>query len=139
LNQLTGVPLELAWLPKHFPAHVRVVISTTPGETLDRLAARGWPVMEIAPLVIAEREEIIERFLAQFSKSLPDDLLRAVAAEPKCELPLFLQTILEELRIFGEHERLAERLEYYLAADDIEDLFQRVLARLEEDHGRELV
>jgi tetratricopeptide (TPR) repeat protein len=139
LNQLTGVPLELAWLPKHFPAQVRVVITTPPGETLDRLTARGWPAIELAPLAIDEREEIIERFLTQYSKSLPDDLLHAIAAEPKCELPLFLRTILEELRIFGQHERLAERLRFYLAADDTEELFQRVLARLEEDHGRELV
>jgi tetratricopeptide (TPR) repeat protein len=38
------------------------------------------------------------------------------------------------LRLFGNFSKLAERLKYYLEAKTIPDLYQKVLARLEEDY-----
>jgi len=139
VNQLRGTALELTWLPRQLPHNVRLVISTTPGETYDRLADRRWRSMELAPLDRAEREKIISRYLGEYSKSLTREQIGAIIEDQKSAVPLFLRTLIEELRVFGEHQQLDERIGYYLASRDTADLFQRVLERLEHDHGKGLV
>lgn len=139
VNQLRGTSREFAWLPTQIPPHVHLMISTTPGETFDRLAPRGWNVMELAPLDRRQRADIISTFLGEYSKSLTHRQIERIADEPKCAVPLFLRTLIEELRVFGEHERLEERMEYYLGTNDLADLFQRVLERIERDFGVQLV
>ena len=37
----------------------------------------------------------------------------AVASSEQAANPLFLRALLEELRVFGTHERLDERIDYY--------------------------
>ena len=51
--------------------------------------------------------------------------------------PLYLKLVAEELRLFGDYDRLAE----FIAAlpTDVPGMFHTVLDRLEGDHGRELV
>lgn len=139
VNQLRGTSREFAWLPTLIPASVHLVISTTPGETFDRLATRGWNVMELAPLDREQRVHIVSTFLGEYSKSLTQRQILRIAEDRKCAVPLFLRTLIEELRVFGEHERLEERMEYYLGTRDMADLFQRVLERIERDFGTELV
>ncbi len=51
--------------------------------------------------------------------------------------PLYLHLVAEELRLFGSFDRLAD----FIAGlpTDVPGMFQTVLERLEQDHGRELV
>jgi WD40 repeat protein len=51
--------------------------------------------------------------------------------------PLYLYIVAEELRLFGSFDRLAD----FIAGlpTDVPGMFQTVLERLEQDHGRELV
>jgi hypothetical protein len=51
--------------------------------------------------------------------------------------PLYLKLVAEELRLFGDYDRLAE----FIAGlpTDVPGMFQTVLGRLEGDHGRALV
>ena len=48
--------------------------------------------------------------------------------------PLFLKTLVEELRMFGVPE-LSKRIDYYLESKTVDDLFERVLDRVEGDFG----
>ncbi|MEO6939015.1 MAG: tetratricopeptide repeat protein [Candidatus Kapaibacterium sp.] len=135
LNQLEPRAAELAWLPEYLPPNVRIILSTTPGKTLDALQSRGWPELEVKPLELEEREALIARFLSEYRKSLTLEQSRKVASTPQAANPLFLRTFLEEMRLFGTHEKLDARIEHYLAAQDIAELFQRVLERIEGDFG----
>ena len=83
----------------------------------------------------AEREAVIVRYLAEYRKSLSADQIRRIAGDYKCGHPLFLKTLLEELRLVGRHEDLEDRIDDYLAATGTEDLFQRLLAGIEAVHG----
>lgn len=139
INQLRGTSRELAWLPTQIPPNVRLMITSTPGETCDRLVARGWRTMELTTLDREQRKKIIGAFLGEYSKSLTQEQIERIADDEKSAVPLFLRTLIEELRVFGEYERLNERVEYYLNATDVDDLFQRVLERLERDYGTRLV
>ena len=137
LNQLEdrdGAP-DLVWLPPAIPANVRLILSTLPGRSLTDLMLRGWPTLTIDPLHPEERRALIEQYLAPWGKALSAARAQRIAAAPQSANPLYLRALLDELRVFGAHEQLEVRIAYYLAAQTIpQSLYQRILARYEEDY-----
>jgi len=126
---------ELWWLPKSLPANVRLITSSLPGTALDELRSRGYPELEISPMDSAEeRKELISQYLLRHTKKLSNERMDKIAAHPLAGNPLFLRVFLDELRVFGVHERLDERIGHYSKALSIDDLFELVLARHEEDY-----
>ena len=139
VNQLPEKDRLLHWLPEYLPSNVRIIVTTVPGHTSDAILDRSWQQLQIKPLDMAEREAMIVRFLGEYRKGLSQTQLRRVASDPKASSPLFLRTLLEELRLSGEHRLLEALIEHYMSARDIAELFQFVLERMENDYGRELV
>ncbi|MDP4230581.1 MAG: tetratricopeptide repeat protein [Bacteroidota bacterium] len=139
VNQLTGIGNEMHWLPEFIPANVRLIISTTPELPLEQLRKRNWQEMEILPLTSQQKMRITKEFLARYHKSLEKEQLEILATEEKLESPLFLRTLLEELRIFGVHSAVEMQLATYLGCQSEAELFQTVLGRMEHDHGEETV
>jgi nephrocystin-3 len=135
LNQLGGSGHTLHWLPSFIPPNVRLVISTTVETTLTIARQRGWTTLGMQPLSEPERRALIIRYLAEFHKSLPRTIIDRLATDPKCAHPLFLRTVLEEVRLFGIHEYIADIVSTYLDTTGTEDLFQRILERIEDDFG----
>lgn len=129
----------LAWFPTHLPPSVAMVTTTTDPSTADLLVEQGWSHMEIEPLRPDERQAVIVRFLGESYKALNTGQLQRIGAEPHCAHPLFLRTFLEELRVFGHHDRLDQQIDWYLSAHDTHDLFQRMLQRMEQDFGERMV
>ncbi|MFQ5643581.1 MAG: AAA family ATPase [Thiogranum sp.] len=139
LNQLEdryNAP-DLGWLPTVFPANVRVILSTLPGRCLEALQKRELETLQIKPIGEAERKQFIHDYLKQYRKGLDQGYADRIAAAPQSSNPLYLRTLLEELRIFGKHEGLQQRIAYYLEVETVDDLFERVLERLEEDYEQE--
>ncbi len=139
LNQLEdrdGMP-DLFWLPPELPANVRLIASTLPGRSLKELTKRRWPVLDVQPLEPAERIRLIVECLRQASKALSEDRVQRIASAEQAANPLFLRALLEELRVFGVHEKLDDRVAYYLGASSLEELFARILERYEADYERE--
>ncbi|HXN48497.1 MAG TPA: tetratricopeptide repeat protein [Bryobacteraceae bacterium] len=129
-----GGALDLEWLPAVFPNRVRVIVSTSPGRPLDALRKRGWPSLEIQPLSVAQRLALVDAYLAQYAKTLDRIHSHRIAQAEPSSSPLFLTTVLEELRLFGSHEQLTRRIEDYLGADTVTNLYRRVLDRWEQDY-----
>jgi hypothetical protein len=129
--------LELAWLPARLPAGVRLVCSTLPARPLDELKRRGWSLLQVEPWEFGERERFITSYLRHHGKALAPERVRRLAAGQGAGLPLYLRALLEELRVYGEHETLDERIGYYLQAPDVRGLYQRILARYEQDYERD--
>ena len=139
LNQLEdrdGAP-DLVWLPPVIPENIRLFLSTLPGRPLDDLKKRGWPTLAIEPLTTEERKVFIEKYLAQYTKSLSPSHLEKIANANQTSNPLYLKVLLEELRLFGEYEKLDKRINHYLEARSPYELYGRVLARWEEDYEEE--
>jgi len=135
LNQLSGIALEMHWLPDFIPPNVRLVVSTTPEQPLEELRKRNWNELEMKPLTGEQVETIAANYLGEFRKVLQPEQRAMIAAEDKTRRPLFLRTVLEEVRVFGHHSGLTDHLANFLASENELDLFQRVLARMERDHG----
>ena len=138
LDQLEGEARALRWLPTYVPPNVRLIVSTLKGPVLESLREREWDELTVQPLDADAREAVIEAYLGKYRKQLTAKQLRRIAEDNQCSNPLFLRTLLEELRVFGRFEQLDARIAHLLSAVDLDDLFQRVLERVEADYGADL-
>lgn len=136
LNQLENKDdaHELFWLPEFFPASIRLIISTIPGDIYKVLLGRKWNSFEVERLNPDERKQIIERYLAQYTKKLDEKHINTITAAKQTDNPLYLKVLLDELRVFGVHEELNVRIAHYLEAENTETLYERILERLETDY-----
>ena len=128
---------DLAWLPGAIPANVRLIVSTLPGRSMDALAKRDWPTMTVEPLTLDERRRFIADYLATYTRSLDEARTKRIASAPQSANPLYLQTLLDELRVVGAHERLSEQIDGYLAAESVPQLYEQILTRYEADYERD--
>ncbi len=129
----------LNWLPS-VPEGCKMLFSTLEDdETMAAFRRREYPVFRLEPLDHAQRRELIANYLHRYGKKLTPKQIARIADDPENRNTLVLRTLLDELVCFGVHEELDARIDYYLAAENIEDFFQRVLRRAEEDYGLEVV
>lgn len=138
LDQLS--PLEgahgLGWLLDYMPEKVQLVVSSLEGDCLDVLKRREAEEIELSPLTPDEQVQIVKTLLTEWRRKLDEKQMAALLSHPAAENPLYLRVAMEELRLFGVFEQLTPFIESL--PEDIPGLFNQVLTRLEEDHGKEL-
>jgi nephrocystin-3 len=141
LNQLEDRDgaLGLLWLPQVLPENVQIIVSTLPDRTLVEIQKRNWPTLMVEPLTERERMKLLWRFLRKSGKRLSKGRRRRIATAPQAANPLYLRVLLNELRLFGDNERLEDRIGDYLQADSPHDLYGKVIGRWAEDYGSDLV
>jgi tetratricopeptide (TPR) repeat protein len=140
LNQLEDKDKapDLGWLPRYIPNGVTLIVSTLKGRSLEALRQRDWNnILTVEPLSSQERERLIVEYLGRYGKALSRERIERLCATPQTMNPLYLRTLLEELRIFGEHDRLDAIIKHYLKASDEIALFDLVLERWERDYEKE--
>jgi nephrocystin-3 len=139
LDQL--LPLEaahsLGWLLDYVPEKFRLIMSSVEGDCLEILRRRRVEEIFLPPLTEKEQREVVNRLLGEWRRKLDERQMAALLVHRSVKNPLYLRVALEELRLFGKFEQLTENIKGL--AEDIPGLFNQVLARLEVDHGRELV
>jgi tetratricopeptide (TPR) repeat protein len=135
LNEIEGEEpdRQLTWLPKFFLPHVRVLVSALPGPALDALCERGWVEHSLPPCSTEERGQMIDQYFQRYRKTLGVKLRDQLIAATGTANPLFLRTVLEELRQFGIFEQLPVKVAEYLTATKPESLFSLVLHRWQQD------
>ena len=138
LNQLTS-PLDrqLDWWPQEWPENIRVVLSTLPGDAWRAMQGRGWTTddwcITVDALRPGEKREVMNLYLQRFSRALEPALEEQILAAPQTANPLFLRTVLDELRLRARHEDLGLHLDAMLACENPEKLFVHMLKNLERD------
>ena len=126
----------LPWLPLVLPKGVHLVASALDCPVRTLLQERQFTELTIGPLGEAEQEQLIQKYLKLYTKELVPALRHKITGHPQGSSPLFLRVLLEELRLCGKFETLAEQLQGYLTAESVADLYELVLQRLEDDgHG----
>ncbi len=133
LNQLSEADdaKELCWLPE-LPDRAQYILSTVVNDqTLETIERREWNRYEINVLDKPRLKSIIEEFLKDRGKTLTDAQERKILEFPLASNPLVLRTLLEELCVFGVHEKLDAEIERYAQAKDVNDFFSKVFERLE--------
>ncbi len=140
VNQLGERGRRMEWLPEMMPDGVSLVVSTTPGETQERLAEREWKELNVEPLHDpGVRKSIVVRYLGEFHKGISADQLDRLTHDEKATSPLYLSVVAEELRLHGDHDTLNEAITRYTGAANLEEVFQLLLERLENDYGAEAI
>ena len=139
LNQLPDHDRDIDWLPEHLPPAVRLVITTTDQTVVDQLAEKGWESISLKPLTLRERQKMVEQFMSGRSTAITSDQARGVAAADGSANPLLLRTRLEEVGRAPRGGEAHDTIAYYLGARDLDELHQRMLARLENEFPRSLV
>ena len=108
-------------------------------QLLKYLEKKSLSILKIEPLTPEERGRMIVEYLKRFGKSLDKPRIERISNSRAAANPLYLKILLDELRVTGTHEKLDERLDNYLKAEDIPSLLRNVLARyqLDYEHDRE--
>ena len=127
----------LNWLPSA-PSFVKYLFSTTEtDESMNTFNRRKYPVYKIESLNPNQRKEFIEKYLKHYGKKLDENKkqITRILNAPETNNMLVLRTLLDELICFGSHEKLDERIEFYLSAESVNDFYDCVLQRMEQDYS----
>lgn len=138
LNQLdeSHYAHALDWLPRELPSGSKIIVSTTAeSDCLQALRSRHSSLLEtgVDALTELERKEIVRQTLAVYRKHLDErpeqNQMALLLSKHGSESPLYLTVACEEMRVFGDFERVTERINGLPA--EIEPLFEQVLERIE--------
>ena len=131
LDEISDSGKNVMWLSPNLPANIRVLVTTRPSESLDRLKA--YPrteLLELPPLDDQEISAIIRGYNQTHRMNLNDkdvELLKKRAAGN----PLFLKVALDEI--------LSSGIAVGQLATTIDALFNQIVARLKRSHGETIV
>ncbi|KAH3742581.1 Tetratricopeptide repeat protein [Pelomyxa schiedti] len=126
---------ELLWFPQTFPSFMTVIVTTAPVQRIvHTLKKRNCPTLELALLEEAERKSFVRMYLSQRAKKLSDPQEFTIASAGQTANPRFLQTLLDDIAVFGDHESLDNRIKQCLAAKNTSKLYELLLNRLEADY-----
>ncbi|XP_065179425.1 tetratricopeptide repeat protein 41-like [Sycon ciliatum] len=133
---------ELDWLPSSLPTRSCMVVST--GENHSSFKAlKRRPDTQVIRMPLLKNDDakrqLVRCHLAVHCKQLSEDQLSRVVSSPLADKPFFLASLANEMRIFGEHEKVSERLSYYLAAKSPSHLWTLVIQRWVTDYGQDSI
>jgi tetratricopeptide (TPR) repeat protein len=131
LDEVLPEGSALDWLPATLPSRVTIVLSATSAGFSDRLTGLGWRRLPLRPLAKRERAQLTRDYLAAYGKRLSSAQQRQVLALQPAGNPLFLRTLLDQLRETGVHETLTDQLSAYRAVEDIPAMLDQALASIE--------
>jgi tetratricopeptide (TPR) repeat protein len=136
VDKLTGDGAKsLNWLPI-IPDTVKFIFSTqTDDPTMDYFARMKYSGLIVKAPDLECRKTLIEKYLASFGKKLTPLQIERIASDKENENPLALRTLLDELRVFGKYEELDTRINEYLQAGSISELFTLMLERCEKTYN----
>ena len=126
------------WFPERFPPSVCVILSAIHDSMVEFLQSHQWSSLSLPSLSKEQRYSVVRLLLDRYQQELEPQQIQRITADNRTANPLYLRTSLEELRGFVEQDEQNARLHYYMKADDLQGLFQRVLERIEIEFGKEL-
>lgn len=139
IDQAGPEGIGLDWLPKKIDPRIRIVLSSNAEETVRSVDERGWQRIDIEEFDRSEREALIARYLGEFHREIDAEQIAPIIKAPQAAHPLYLRTLLEEIRILSAPREIPRRIRELLGADDVEALFGLVLDRIEDDFSRRSV
>jgi hypothetical protein len=92
---------SLAWLPADLPPHVRVIVSSLPGECLAALEKKlpSGSLVRLEPMIAGEGEELLDLWLKDAGRTLRNDQREDILGKfGRSGLPLYLKLAFEEAK-----------------------------------------
>ena len=129
---------SLSWLPAELPSHVRLVLSSLPGETLTALERKlpSGSLVRLEPMGSGEGEELLDLWLKDGGRTLQKEQRDDILAKFRMNgLPLYLKLAFEEARRWKSY--MVDRRLSPDIAGVIRDFFSRLSA--DTNHGSIMV
>lgn len=131
---------NLAWIPTELPEHVRLVVSTIPGDCLSGLERRLPPsnLIELQPMPKDEGAQLLDLWLADAQRALqPEQRSEVLSKFSEVGLPLYLKLAFEEARRWKSYTSPND----CILSPDVPNLIDDLFKRLSDDanHGHMLV
>jgi len=98
---------RLYWLPETLPPHVRLLVSTLPGEIRNILEKKlpGKQLLELAPMTPKEGSELLDHWLREAGRTLQPHQRQEVLGKFAANgLPLYLRLAFEEARQWHSYD-----------------------------------
>lgn len=128
LEKLDSTAQTLNWLPLVLPPNAHIIVSCPDeaskaiSELLSREAKRKAYCLSVGDMKESERRDMANKFLDQFSKRLAHEQTYLLTSAKSSANPLFLRSVLELLRTFGDYEHLTEYLSKLVRARSLQEL-----------------
>ena len=139
VNQLDTSLEDLSWIPAMLPSNVKFLYSFKLGEpdgdTLHQklLDEADTYIIQLKGFRNTEdRRALVNQYLSLYLKELDDHHIQDIITSEGAGNPLFLKVLLSELRMFGSHEGLHERINGQFGKTP-QTAFTGMLERLEND------
>jgi len=129
--------LPFHWLPPSI-SNVKLILSGRAHGVVAQLDP-GWPRLLVSGLEKDELVRALESYLLRYGKSLAPEALAALAQVGHLRRPLGMRIAADELRLARSPAQVAEMVDLISATATAAQLFERVLDRLEREHGAVLV
>ncbi|KAH3744867.1 tetratricopeptide repeat protein [Pelomyxa schiedti] len=139
LDHLESKAHNLLWLPVEFPQIFRVIVSARMGTTpYSNLVSRKYPQLCTEPLSDVERRKLIHEYLGLYSKRLGEQEIFQLLQCRLTSSPIFLRTILEQVRVHGSFSDLSKTIAGYVESSSVPELFVKVLTQWQHDYNTPL-
>ena len=126
---------SLSWLPE-LPSNVKLISTTLPNDyTRENMEKRGSEIYSLSFPDRVTRSQIIVNYLAYYGKTLEPEMIEMILNDEKTRNPLILRALLEELRVFGIHEKVRDHIQHYLSTPNQQAFFDCILERMEQEYN----
>eukprot|EP00002_Diphylleia_rotans_P019728 TRINITY_DN3814_c0_g2_i2.p1 TRINITY_DN3814_c0_g2~~TRINITY_DN3814_c0_g2_i2.p1 ORF type:complete len:1164 (+),score=253.18 TRINITY_DN3814_c0_g2_i2:59-3550(+) len=133
-------PLSLYWIPHTLPKNVHIIVSTVNTDISSEFAARnGMSVFTVSKLTPQDIREIVVSYFLRYGKKLTPNQLDVICNSEQSGHPLFLRTLLDELRVFGVYEHLEVEIRTLLETRSPLNLYSLIISRWEGRYGVDMV
>ncbi|XP_077998733.1 TPR repeat-containing protein DDB_G0287407-like [Glandiceps talaboti] len=130
----------LSWLPRRLAPQIRVIfamINETPPHKILKDRPKLPMEVEVTPLDMESRKEIVREMLGRYNKKLDVQQNEKLLSKESSQNPLWLSIACEELRVHGDFSTVTEKIEEL--ADGLLELLAQVLSRFEQENGGDLL
>ena len=124
------------WLPEILPNEIRIIFTSTPNKDIEQYAKKAcWSQLTLSGIQNSSKKKYCENFFGRYRKKLEENQINSICNSAKTNLPLFLTSLTEELRIYGSFENLTDRISYYLDSLSIFELYEKIIRRCIQDYN----
>lgn len=99
---------------------------------------KQWDFRSIEPLAEDDKRKATIEYLGEHAKRLNETQVSLICSAQMSSNPLFLRTLLDEARLFGNFFTFTDQLKDLTSAETIEELFKKVIDRISQECGTEL-
>jgi hypothetical protein len=90
-------------------------------------------VVNINNLSISQKKKIVNNYMMKHGKKLDDEMIRSLLSNKLYDLPILMNVMTNEVRIYGNFQKLLETISLFSSINERTVLFKTVFERLRSD------